>query len=181
MQSWTLSGREAEALHAQEEDEAAANMEDEDEEEDPIKKIIQSRYCSLVLLAPFSVHTYRYRFGFFALYCFYYFLFSLVQIFLLLKACPKEQLCAHNLFFDLTVRHRYAMLQFLSTVNIYLQYQYVLFNDLPGNTETSSGSDPGRSGCGGWGVMFLHWHCSFIKQWNEFMRKTGIKRRLRYP
>ncbi len=53
MQSWTLSGREAEALHAQEEDEAAANMEDEDEEEDPIKKIIQSRYCSLVLLAPF--------------------------------------------------------------------------------------------------------------------------------
>jgi len=53
VQSWTLSGREAEALHAQEEDEAAANMEDEDEEEDPIKKIIQSRYCSLVLLAPF--------------------------------------------------------------------------------------------------------------------------------
>jgi hypothetical protein len=51
VQSWTVSGREAEALHAQEEDEAAANM--EDEEEDPIKKIIQSRYCSLVLLSPF--------------------------------------------------------------------------------------------------------------------------------
>ena len=53
VQSWTLSGREAEALHAQEEDEAAANMEDEEEEEDPIKKIIQSRYCSLVHLCPF--------------------------------------------------------------------------------------------------------------------------------
>ena len=73
MQSWTLSGREAEALHAQEEDEAAANMEDEDEEEDPIKKIIQSRYCSLVLLAPFfrTVHTYRFRYGF---SCFQFFL-----------------------------------------------------------------------------------------------------------
>ena len=45
VQSWTLSGREAEALHAQEEDEAAIQEEDEEEEEDPIKKIIQSRYC----------------------------------------------------------------------------------------------------------------------------------------
>jgi hypothetical protein len=63
VQSWTLSGREAEALHAQEEDEAAANMEDEDEEEDPIKKIIQSRYCSLVLLSPFFC-TYSCRYGF---------------------------------------------------------------------------------------------------------------------
>jgi hypothetical protein len=38
-----VSGREAEALHAEEEDEEANQEEDEDE--DPIKKIIQSRYC----------------------------------------------------------------------------------------------------------------------------------------
>ena len=50
VQSWVVSGREAEALHAQEEDEANNKEEDEEEEEeeDPIKKIIQSRYCSLV-------------------------------------------------------------------------------------------------------------------------------------
>ncbi len=84
MQSWTLSGREAEALHAQEEDEAAANMEDEDEEEDPIKKIIQSRYCSLVLLAPFfcTVHTYSCRYGFsiaFVIFFFHWFKFFFIE------------------------------------------------------------------------------------------------------
>jgi hypothetical protein len=54
VQSWTLSGREAEALHAQEEDEAASREEEEDEEEDPIKKIIQSRYCSPVQASTFN-------------------------------------------------------------------------------------------------------------------------------
>ena len=42
--SWTLSGREAEALHAEEDDTAEA---EESDDEDPIMKIIQSRYYSL--------------------------------------------------------------------------------------------------------------------------------------
>ena len=41
--TWIISGKEAEALHMEEED--FSEKEDEsDEDEDPIKKIIQSRY-----------------------------------------------------------------------------------------------------------------------------------------
>lgn len=48
--TWIISGKEAEALHLEEED--FSEKEDEsDEDEDPIKKIIQSRYL-------FSLFTY---------------------------------------------------------------------------------------------------------------------------
>ena len=41
--SWIISGKEAEALHLEEED-YSENEEQSDEDEDPLKKIIQSRY-----------------------------------------------------------------------------------------------------------------------------------------
>ena len=41
--SWIISGKEAEALHLEEED-FSENEEQSDEDEDPLKKIIQSRY-----------------------------------------------------------------------------------------------------------------------------------------
>ena len=44
--SWTLSGREAEALHAEEDD---ADDPAESDDEDPLLKIIQSRYYSIFL------------------------------------------------------------------------------------------------------------------------------------
>ncbi len=153
MQSWTLSGREAEALHAQEEDEAAANMEDEDEEEDPIKKIIQSRYCSLVLLAPFfcSYGAYSCQYGFSI--AFVMFFFPSVQ-FIFTESINKStvQLKMSTIcFFVLTVPY-IGMVIYSSKYRQYLQYQYVLYNLLPGITETSS--DPGRSMGGGGGVGF---------------------------
>ena len=42
--SWTLSGREAEALHAEEDD---ADDPADSDDEDPLLKIIQSRYYSI--------------------------------------------------------------------------------------------------------------------------------------
>ena len=45
--SWVISGREAEVLHLEEEDFSdpeKGSEEEEDEDDDPIKKIIQSRY-----------------------------------------------------------------------------------------------------------------------------------------
>ena len=45
--SWVISGREAEVLHMEEEDFSDPEKnseEEEDEDDDPIKKIIQSRY-----------------------------------------------------------------------------------------------------------------------------------------
>ena len=41
--TWIISGKEAEALHMEEED-FSEKEEESDEDEDPIKKIIQSRY-----------------------------------------------------------------------------------------------------------------------------------------
>ena len=50
VQEWTLSGKEAEALHLEEEDisdnEGQGGLSDE---EDPLQKIIQSRYCFIVV------------------------------------------------------------------------------------------------------------------------------------
>ena len=50
VQEWTLSGKEAEALHLEEEDfsdnEGQGGLSDE---EDPLQKIIQSRYCFTVV------------------------------------------------------------------------------------------------------------------------------------
>ena len=43
MDSWVISGKEAEALHLEEED-FTDEEEYESDEEDPLKKIIQSRY-----------------------------------------------------------------------------------------------------------------------------------------
>ena len=48
MQEWTLSGKEAEALHMEEEDFSDENGGLSDEE-DPLQKIIQSRYCFIVV------------------------------------------------------------------------------------------------------------------------------------
>ena len=44
--TWVISGKEAEALHLEEEDFSEKEDEDESDEddEDPLKKIIQSRY-----------------------------------------------------------------------------------------------------------------------------------------
>ena len=46
--SWVISGREAEVLHMEEEDfsdpEKNSEEEEDDDDDDPIKKIIQSRY-----------------------------------------------------------------------------------------------------------------------------------------
>ena len=52
MQEWTLSGKEAEALHLEEED--FSDQEDGgqgglSDDEDPLQKIIQSRYCFIVV------------------------------------------------------------------------------------------------------------------------------------
>ena len=53
VQEWTLSGKEAEALHLEEEDfsdnEGQGGLSDE---EDPLQKIIQSRYCFIVVTCP---------------------------------------------------------------------------------------------------------------------------------
>ena len=54
MQEWTLSGKEAEALHLEEEDFSDNEREGRDQgglsdEEDPLQKIIQSRYCFIVV------------------------------------------------------------------------------------------------------------------------------------
>ena len=54
MQEWTLSGKEAEALHLEEEDFSDDNEGGNDkgglsDEEDPLQKIIQSRYCFIVV------------------------------------------------------------------------------------------------------------------------------------
>ena len=42
--TWVISGKEAEALHLEEEDFSEEEGKDSDEDEDPLKKIIQSRY-----------------------------------------------------------------------------------------------------------------------------------------
>lgn len=52
MQEWTLSGKEAEALHLEEED--FSDQEDGgqgglSDDEDPLQKIIQSRYCFIIV------------------------------------------------------------------------------------------------------------------------------------
>ena len=52
MQEWTLSGKEAEALHLEEED--FSDQEDGgqgglSDNEDPLQKIIQSRYCFIIV------------------------------------------------------------------------------------------------------------------------------------
>ena len=44
--TWVISGKEAEALHMEEEDFSDEEIES-DEDEDPLKKIIQSRYLFL--------------------------------------------------------------------------------------------------------------------------------------
>lgn len=54
VQEWTLSGKEAEALHLEEEDFSDNEREGRDQgglsdEEDPLQKIIQSRYCFIVV------------------------------------------------------------------------------------------------------------------------------------
>ena len=52
VQEWTLSGKEAEALHLEEEDFSDNEGRDQgglSDEEDPLQKIIQSRYCFIVV------------------------------------------------------------------------------------------------------------------------------------
>ena len=52
VQEWTLSGKEAEALHLEEEDFSDNEGGDQgglSDEEDPLQKIIQSRYCFIVV------------------------------------------------------------------------------------------------------------------------------------
>ena len=50
VQEWTLSGKEAEALHLEEKDISDnEGQEGLSDEEDPLQKIIQSRYCFIVV------------------------------------------------------------------------------------------------------------------------------------
>ena len=48
--TWVISGKEAEALHMEEEDFSEEERDESDYDEDPLKKIIQSRYLFFSLL-----------------------------------------------------------------------------------------------------------------------------------